>query len=403
MPRASLLLYAVRYQPKHHQGMSTTTYPYALSVIIPAYNESRRLPKTVRAISKYLRARRVVHEVIVVDDGSRDDTPQLLVQLAKEGVTVLGDGRNYGKGAALRAGVMAARGELVLMTDADLSTPIEELDKLMPRIMQSGFDVAIGSRAMAQSEVRQPLARKILSRASNLLIRMVLNLPYRDTQCGFKLYRLDAARRLFSTLALPRFSFDYEILLRAKRTGLRVAEVGVRWEHAPFSTVRGIDVLQSLVDVFRVRFAMDKSGAVRTMPGAEALRFGAVGLINTLVDTSVYLVLTRFTAAFADAPVGAKLFGFLAASVCSLYLNRYWTFKLTAPLTFAEVARFYTAASVGLVVNVGSMYALVYVAHLYDLWALAATTVVTFIVNYTLSRLWVFKKQSPTTLAAYTI
>lgn len=382
------------------------THPYTLSVVIPAYNESRRLGASVRAVCDYLTQLAVSHEVIVVDDGSRDETPLVLEALAREyDITVLGDGQNHGKGAALRCGVLASRGEYVLMTDADLSTPISEVRKLLPRLVRDGYDIAIGSRATTGSDVEaQPWYRQILSRSSNWLIRNVLGLPFSDTQCGFKLYRREAALKLFKRLALPRFSFDYEILLRAKRLRLRVAEVGVRWVHSPFTTVRGSDVIQCLVDVFRLRFAMEASGEINALPGTEALRFVAVGLVNTAVDVSVYIGLTRFVPLFADAPVTAKLFGFLVASVTSLYLNRYWTFGLTSPLTFAETARFYMAASVGLAVNLSAMYVLVHGLHIYDLVALGLTTVATFAVNYALARTWVFRRTSDTIeMAAYNI
>jgi len=383
------------------------TNAYSLSVVIPAYNESRRVSKTVRTVCTYLSELAVPHEVIVVDDGSRDETPELLHELAETyDIKVLGDGINRGKGAALRQGVMASQGDFVLITDADLSTPIEELRKLLPRLRRDGYDVAIGSRAAIGSvKEAQPWYREILSRASNWLIRTVLGLPFFDTQCGFKLFRREAAQKLFRRLALPRFSFDYEILLRAKRMHLRVAEVGVRWVHSPFTTVRGADVVQCLVDVFRLRFAMEANGEINSLPGTEALRFIAVGLINTAIDAGVYIGLTRFLPAFADAPVTAKLFGFLAASVCSLYLNRYWTFGLTTPLTFAETTRFYAAASVGLIVNVSAMYVLVHGLHIYDLVALVLTTVVTFGVNYTLARGWVFRRtrSDASEMAAYNI
>ncbi|HEY6018496.1 MAG TPA: bifunctional glycosyltransferase family 2/GtrA family protein, partial [Candidatus Paceibacterota bacterium] len=346
------------------------------------------------------------HEVIVVDDGSRDDTATLLHELAHEyDITILGDGTNHGKGAALRQGVLASRGDYILLTDADLSTPIDEIRKLLPRLMRDRYDVAIGSRAAVGSQKeQQPWYREVLSRSSNWLIRAVLGLPFLDTQCGFKLFRREAAVKLFKRLSLPRFSFDYEILLRAKRMHLRVAEVGVRWVHSPFTTVRGTDVVQCLVDVFRLRFAMEQSGEIKSLPGTEALRFIAVGLINTGVDAAIYIGLTRFSLVFADAPVTAKLFGFLAASVCSLFLNRYWTFGITSPLTFTETARFYLAASMGLVVNVSTMYVLVHGLHIYDLVSLAITTIVTFGVNYTLARSWVFKRTSEQSeLAAYNI
>lgn len=369
----------------------------SLSIVIPAYNEARRLSSTLERISDYLtHSPFPAHEIIVVDDGSSDATVQIAEQFAEKrdikNVRILRAPRNQGKGAALRRGVLASQGEFVLCTDADLSTPIGEMDKLL-RPLRAGADVAIGSRNVAESIVeKKPWYRKMLSGASNLMIRRVLGLPFRDTQCGFKLYKREAALALFKTLHLPRFSFDFEVLSRAKTQGLRVAEVGVRWEHSEFTTVRTRDVVQCFVDVFRIRF-----GLTEQAPLTQLMRFMTVGVANTLIDTGVYVVLTRFTPAFSEGLVAAKLFSFLAATISSLYLNRYWTFGVTSKLTLREVARFYATVSASLVLNVSLMYAFVHLLGIYDLVALLLTTLLTFGLNYTLSRLWVFPKQAKDT------
>lgn len=373
-----------------HICMSNHT---SLSIIIPAYNEARRLPATLERVAEYLkRSPMPTHEIIVVDDGSSDSTANIASEFVKRrdirNVRILRAGRNRGKGAALRTGVLAAQGEFVLCTDADLSTPIGEMDKLL-RPVRAGADVAIGSRRTSGSIVlNKPLYRRVLSGASNMLIRAVLGLPFRDTQCGFKLYRREAALALFQTLSLPRFSYDFEILSRAQHRGMRVAEVGVRWEHSRLTTVRTRDVMQSFIDVFRVRFGLTEQADV-----SQLGRFMTVGVVNTLVDAGSYLALTRL-AAFGDDIAAAKFFSFLAATVSSLLLNRRWTFGVTAPLTASEVARFYATVSASMVLNVGLMYVLVHFAGLYDLLALVLTTLSTFAFNYTLSRLWVFRTRA---------
>lgn len=365
----------------------------SLSIVIPAYNEALRLPATLERVARYARAAFPLHEIIVVDDGSSDATASVAEEFARArditSVRIIRAPRNQGKGAALRRGVMASQGEFVLCTDADLSTPIGEMDKLL-RPIRAGADVAIGSREVEGSVVlKKPWYREALSAVSNLVIRTVLSLPFRDTQCGFKLYRREAAVELFRNLSLPRFSYDFEILSRACRDGMRVAEVGVVWEHREQTHVRMRDVAQSFVDVFRVRF-----GLTEHAPMAQLLRFMTVGIINTAIDTGAYVTLTRLTATFGHDVVAAKFFSFLAATISSFYLNRYWTFGIRTGITARELARFYAAVSASMVVNVALMYALVHVLGLYDLLALALTTLMTFGLNYLLSRLWVFRPEA---------
>jgi dolichyl-phosphate beta-glucosyltransferase len=334
----------------------------------------------------------MTHEIIIIDDGSSDSTVALAQHFAdtheSDHVRVVKARHNRGKGASLRLGALLSRGRYVLMTDADLSTPIDEVDKLMNRVRRDGYDVAIGSRKAAGSQIVQPLLRRVVSYLSNLMTRMVLGLPFRDTQCGFKLYKRDAALQLFGPLQLPRFSFDYEILNRAKKLGLRVAEVGVVWEHADGSSVRTRDAFQMFTDVFRVRF-----GLSAWAPSVQLMRFMSVGVLNTAIDASVYIALTRLVPAFFNEPVPAKFFSFLAATVCSLLLNRYWTFQIRGRLTASEVARFYVAVSGTLVLNVALMYFFVRVVGIYDLVALILTTLCTFGINYVLSRRWIFRPQ----------
>ena len=366
----------------------------AISIIIPAYNEIRRLGDTLGAIVDYLEGRFGKHEIIVVDDGSRDRTAEAAIWLAesRRDIKVLRQSPNQGKGAALQRGVMESTGEYVLCTDADLSTPIEEIEKLFPRVRRDGYDVAIGSRKLKTSRTVQPLYRKVFGDLSNLFIRMMLGLPFRDTQCGFKLFRREAAVRLFAPLRMQRFSYDFEILLRAQKLNMQVAEVGVRWTHSPQTTVTTKDAAKTFFDVFRVRFGLrEEFGS--PLPSLELLKFMAVGVVNTAVDAAVYIVLTRAMALFAGAPVTAKFFSFVCATLTSLMLNRYWTFGIRERITFREVSRFYAAVSLGLLVNLAAMYVFVHLLGIYDLLSLVLATAFTFVVNFTLSKFWVFKNQ----------
>jgi dolichyl-phosphate beta-glucosyltransferase len=235
-----------------------------LSVIVPAFNEARRLPATLQALRAYLDGageEDEEYEVIVVDDGSRDATAQLAEEASASWahLQVIRLPGNQGKGAAVRAGMLAARGELRLFTDADLSTPISELAKLR-RLVEGTTAVAIGSRAVADSEVEvhQPFGREVMGRTYNRMLQLLVLPGLHDTQCGFKLFAAEAAVACFTPLRTPGFGFDAEVLLRARRLGWTIAEVGVVWRHAENSQVSPIrDSLGTLMDLLRLRLRHD--------------------------------------------------------------------------------------------------------------------------------------------------
>jgi len=212
-----------------------------LSIILPAYNEDRRLPKTLDSIIAYLRSRPFRAEIIVVDDGSTDQT-QSVVNAARQRfpeMRLLSNHANRGKGFSVRHGMLEARGDIALFTDADLSTPIEEADKLLDAIRDSGFDAAIGSRAVDRSliQVHQSALREQAGIFFNRLVRWITEIDFSDTQCGFKAFRRERTRIIFEQQRIERFGFDPEILFLAKRNGLRVAEVPVRWSHDALTKV----------------------------------------------------------------------------------------------------------------------------------------------------------------------
>ena len=226
-----------------------------LSVVIPAFNEEKRLATSLPAIVEYLDKRGSHYEVVVVDDGSSDGTADLAASWEERGVRVVRQPRNRGKGAALKAGVLASRGAVVLLTDADLSTPIGELERLEEYLDEN--PVVFGSRAVegARIDDPQPFFRQCMGKTFNFMIRVLVVGGVRDTQCGFKLLRGDDARRLFADLTLDGFSYDVELLWLARRYGLAVAEVGVLWNHCPDSTVHLLaDPLRMAFDVLRFRF-----------------------------------------------------------------------------------------------------------------------------------------------------
>jgi len=224
-----------------------------LSVVIPAYDEAERLPRTLAQVAACLARWGHPYEIVVVDDGSRDGTAERGRE-AGALVTVLRNDTNRGKGHAVRRGVLASRGSRILMTDADLSTPIDELPRLAAR-MDAGYDVVIASRALPGSniEVRQPWYRENMGRLFNLAVRLLVVGGLRDTQCGFKLFAREPARAIFSACRLDGFCFDVEALFIARRRGYRVAEVPVTWRNDAASRVGNWKGFLAFLDLARIR------------------------------------------------------------------------------------------------------------------------------------------------------
>ena len=226
-----------------------------LSVVVPAYDEEHRIGGSIDRVLSWSAERGVRLELIVVDDGSRDGTARLVESYAPRGVRLVRLSANRGKGAALRAGVAASTGERVLISDADFSTPIAEIDRLTPHLAEA--EIVLGSRAAddARITVHQPFWRELAGKSFNLAIRLLGVSGIRDSQCGFKLLRGEVARELFAEMTIDRFAFDVELILLARRRGYRVAEVGVEWRNDPASRVRVLrDGIRMLADVVRLRW-----------------------------------------------------------------------------------------------------------------------------------------------------
>ena len=230
----------------------------SLSIVVPAYNEAARIGSSLDAILAWCDVEAPTAEIIVIDDGSRDATTQLVRDRAttEPRLRVEKLAANRGKGAAVRRGVELANRDWILFTDADLSTPIGEVAKLTAAIDQ-GADIAIASRDVAGSDIarHQPAYREAMGRTFNALVRTLALPGFADTQCGFKLFRASAAKRVFGRMTIERFAFDVEVLFIARKLGYRITEVGVRWVNDERTTVSPVkDASKMLIDIAKIRY-----------------------------------------------------------------------------------------------------------------------------------------------------
>ena len=231
------------------------------TVTIPCYNEQTRIGDSVRATLEYLSAESPDAELIVVNDGSTDSTAAIVregLAKAKVQARMLENFPNRGKGAAVRSGLLSATKPIGLFFDADLSTPLSEIPKVIEPIANGDVDLAFGSRALDRSliGIRQPWRREQAGRVFNLIVRLATGMPFWDTQCGFKAFRLDVCRPILEKAHTIGFAFDVELLFTAYRAGLRLREVPVRWNHAEGSKVRVIhDSLAMLREVIALRMS----------------------------------------------------------------------------------------------------------------------------------------------------
>jgi dolichyl-phosphate beta-glucosyltransferase len=228
-----------------------------VSIVVPAFNEAGRIAETVRKIDAFVRQSPLVFELIVVDDGSTDRTSEIVRSVGAKGLRLIRNDENHGKGYTVRQGVLAASGKYVLFTDADLSAPIEELNKLLEVATRQEADVVIGSRSLDRRYIQkhQSHLRELGGIAFNLLVRFFLGLRLHDTQCGFKLFQRERSRRVFEEQTTFGFGFDPELLFLAKRNGLKIYEAPVRWSHAEGSKVKFLrDGVLMLFDLVRIRW-----------------------------------------------------------------------------------------------------------------------------------------------------
>lgn len=233
-----------------------------LSIVVPAYNESQRLGQSLGQIAQFLAAQSYLSEVLIVDDGSVDNTVALangyIEEFAAQGITlrVLQNPGNRGKGYSVRHGMRSVQGEIALFTDADLSAPIEEVTRLIAPIINNEHDLVFGSRALTDSNIftHQSIVREMAGRSFNLLMRLITGLPYQDTQCGFKAFRVKTGRVVFEQQQIEGFGFDVELLYIAQKHGLRVLELPVSWGDVAGSKVSLFRGLKAFLDIGLVRW-----------------------------------------------------------------------------------------------------------------------------------------------------
>ncbi|MGE3974618.1 MAG: dolichyl-phosphate beta-glucosyltransferase [Bdellovibrionales bacterium] len=228
--------------------MSNTSQAAELAIVIPAYNEATRLPRTLEVLAKQIKSGELnsvkISQVIVVDDGSRDQTVEVVkkYEASLPQLLVLKSDKNYGKGHAVRTGLLYAEAPWLLVADADMATPWEEVLKLVEECQAQQADIAIGSRDLKESEIviRQSWVREHMGKTFNLMVRSITQLPFKDTQCGFKLMKKNAVAAFLKKLTVDRFAWDVEFLMLAQSHGLKIVEVAVRWSHQEESRVHPV-------------------------------------------------------------------------------------------------------------------------------------------------------------------
>jgi dolichyl-phosphate beta-glucosyltransferase len=245
----------------------------AVSVVVPAYNEAERIGESVRIILDYLATNAPGSELIVINDGSTDATGKIIREVFSQPANIethlLENFPNRGKGAAVRSGLLAATRPIGLFTDADLSTPIDEMPNLVEPIAAGGIDIAFGSRALNRQLIgrHQPWRREQAGRVFNLLVRLATGLPYWDTQCGFKAFRLAVSRPILENARVIGFGFDVELLYLAEQAHLRMREIPVRWNHCEGSKIRIVrDSWHMLREIFSLRRRSDAPALATATP-----------------------------------------------------------------------------------------------------------------------------------------
>ena len=377
-----------------------------ISIIIPDLNEEKRIAASLEKLASFLKKRREEFEVIVVDDASTDNTRGVANSFAskipKLKVLRLEKSPYEGKGLAVSRGALAAKGDLVVFTDADFSTPIEEIDKLL-RKLKEGFDIAIGSRALDRSLVKtkQNAVREFMGRTFNFLVQRIALPGIVDTQCGFKAFKMRVCRQLFEKEKIFDFGFDVELLYLARKRELKIAEVPVIWNNHPASKVHPIrDSISMFLDLLKTRlYHADKNGSLvdkvfYQLYGRRVFwRFVLVGTSGTAVDYSLFFTLTRFfnLPALAANPISVEI-----AIIWNFTWNNLWTFsEREIPKPFWKKFLIFQFVSLGgLPLSQNSLFIFNRVLAIFDLIAKALTLPLVASFNYLVNSRWTFRDRN---------
>jgi len=351
-----------------------------LTVIIPAYNEEKRIPKTILDLDYFFGKNKISYQLIVVDDGSSDNTISKIHQLKiKASKQIISLAQNMGKGAAVREGVFSAIGKKLLIIDADGATPIKEYKKLADE-MQAGADIVIGSRyhILSRIEKKQPLVRRIISRAGNYFIRFLFGFSFKDTQCGFKLLNNTIAQNIYRDVRTNGFGFDVEVLALAKERKFNVVETAVEWHDQEGSKVKPLDPLKVLTEIVWIRLR-------------SLVLFSFVGIINTLIDFGIHnLLILIFGLRDLKIQLQYEAVAFITANLVSFLMNSGVTFRAKGNyLSFFAVSLVALLSSLSVFYAVGHLFKIETVAGI-NLIKLAAVAV-SFVINYFGYRYIVFR------------
>ena len=360
---------------------------YSLSIFFPFYNEEENIRSALEQTISTLEGLEDVseYEVIAVDDGSHDRTRAIAEDFAKENdhVRVIAHGKNFGYGKALITGISNARYDYIFFTDGDLQFDIREIRKLTAFVPE--YEVVIGYRAPR----RDPFMRLLNAKGWNLLNRFIFGLKIKDIDCAFKLFKRGLVQNM--TLMTGGAMLSAELLIRIERKGTKIKEVPVT--HLP--RTRGSPTgakLSVIARAFKELWWLYRNTDLGNTFPLQAIMFAIVGVMNTAVDVIVYYLLTRHAAFFSSHLITARVISFTLGSFCSFILNRWWTFGKRGAVRVAELARFYTTVVTSLVIGVGSMYLFIKIFDFHDLVAVGLSVIITFVWNFTFSKLWVFKK-----------
>ena len=371
-----------------------------LSIVIPAFNEEKRIGSSLEKLIAFLKNYRQDSEVIIVDDGSKDKTVSVAKKYRQSlpNLQIVSLGKNLGKGFAVKTGFEKAKGDIVLFTDADFSTPINESVKLFEKL-DRGYDIAIGSRAVDRSLIRkhQNIVRENIGRLANLLIQLLAIPGIKDTQCGFKAFKKTTTAPIFSGQKIFRYAFDVELLYLAKIKGLRIVEVPVVWSNSPDSKVNPlIDAPKSLADLVKIRVIHARN----TGSFFEKLlyfmhkkrtfaKFAVVGLSGALVDYSLFFLLTRFLhlSALEANPLNVEV-----AIIWTFTFNNLWTFsdRNRQRSLYKKFLAFQLVSFGGLLVSQTQILLYTHYLAVFDLLAKLFSIPIVAFFNYFVNNRWTF-------------